>query len=103
MITFPAALDVFWDRLLIRSCVFDDPAPAAFTRTAKGQAWTVDIGDQLWTATITLAVMTQRERADAEVLLSLLRVGGRTFHAYDKRRPAPLADRWAASSAAPCR
>lgn len=92
MISFPAALDVFWDRLLIRSCTFDDPAPVAFTRTAMGQAWTTDIGDQLWTATITLAVMTARERADAEVLLSLLRVGGRTFLAYDKRRPAPLSD-----------
>jgi hypothetical protein len=92
MIQFPAALDVFWDRLLIRSCVFDDPAPVAFTRTAKGQAWTTDIGDQLWTGTITLAVMTARERADAEVLMSVLRPGGRTFLAYDRRRPAPLAD-----------
>ncbi len=92
MITFPASLADFWDRLLIRRCVFDDPAPSAFSRTAMGQAWTMDIGDQLWTGTITLAVMTARERGDIEPLLSVLRTGGRTFYAYDVRRPFPIAD-----------
>lgn len=93
MIVFPVPLAEFWSLLPIRQLSFDAPPPQNYARTLGGEAWTTDIGDALFTGTVTLDVMTGSERLLIEPLLDVLRPGGRTFWARDSRvPPGPAAD-----------
>ncbi len=90
MISFPVPLADFWNLLPIKQMTFDAPPPQNFARTLGGEAWNTDIGDALWTGTITLDVMTEAERRMLEPLLDVLRPGGRHLLARDRAcRPAP--------------
>lgn len=62
------------------------------SRTGQGEQLRAEIGDPLWTGEIVLGPMTAAEAGQAEVMIDLLRGSGRSFLAYDTRRPAPLLD-----------
>lgn len=92
MISFPVPLKDFWSSLPVMEMTFDDLQPSQMSRTAGGETLSADTGTALWQGRITLARLQGHERPRIEALFSVLRRGGRTFLAYDKRRPGPLAD-----------
>lgn len=92
MISFPVAPAEFWNLLPIMALTFDAPPVVSWSRAANGQAWSVDIGDALFTGTVTLGKMTESERAGIEPVIDVLRHGGRTFYASDRRKCGPAAD-----------
>jgi hypothetical protein len=91
--TFPLPTAEFWARLPVSEMTFDAPPVLQWSRTSGGQAWSAEIGDALFTGTVTLARMAERERRWIEPVLDVLRPGGRTFYAFDRRiQRGPAAD-----------
>lgn len=90
--TFPLATSDFMDLLQIQQIGFDCPEQVEMSQTGGGELLRADLAPMLWTGEVRFGAMTRIEMADPDVLLDLLRPAGRTFYAYDTRRPAPLAD-----------
>lgn len=91
-LTFPLNRAFFWDTLLIESISFDAPEQLAQSRTSGGEQLTAEYAERLWTGRVELGAMQPHELGNPEALLSVLRHAGRTFDAYDWRRPYPLLD-----------
>lgn len=90
--TFPLPITQFFNLLLIADIPFDAPEQVQGNQTGGGEKVTAELGATLWGATVSLGVMTRVEAAFVAAMLDILRPSGRTFYAYDPRRPAPLAD-----------
>lgn len=90
-LTFPLALDVFVDTLLISRVTCALPEQIEQSRTAGGEQLTADLGERLWTGRINLAPMKPHEVGRPDVLIKVLRQG-RTFLVNDTRRKYPLLD-----------
>lgn len=90
--TFPLALDDFFALLPVAEMMFHAPPQVIMNQTGGGEILTADVGPMLWTGQVTLGRMLQSETATPDVLLDLLAPAGRTFWAFDTRRPGPLAD-----------
>lgn len=91
-ITFPLATADFWDRLPVGQIIWDDPENVDTGMTGRGEMISAELAPQLWQASVTLARCYPSETAWIETRLSLLRTPGRSFLAYDTRRPFPLLD-----------
>lgn len=91
LMTFPAALDDFLARLPIAKATFECPESLELSESGGGDLLTADIGERLWQGEVTLGKITRDEDADAITLIDVLR-SGRTFLAFDIRRPGPRAD-----------
>lgn len=91
-LAFPLTSAQFIALLMVGEIGFDAPSQIEQNGTAGGEEMTAELGPMLWTGEVTLGTMLQAEAAVPEVLLDILRPSGRTFYAYDTRRPAPLAD-----------
>ena len=89
---YPLSTAEFMALMPVAEISFDDPAQVAVNQTAGGEIITGTLGAQLWQGDVSLGVMDGVETATPDVLLSLLRVSGASFYAYDTRRPAPAAD-----------
>jgi hypothetical protein len=92
MLSFPLATAVFWDRLPISQLDLDLGEAMELSRTASGDVLTADLGDRLWQGSVTLGRMTYAEFGEVEAVLEALRQAGRSFLAYDRRRPGPKLD-----------
>ena len=68
---------------------FDAPGQFETNETGSGAVITADLAPMLWQGEIRLGDMLQHEAALPETRLDVLQVTGRTFHAYDRRRPGP--------------
>jgi hypothetical protein len=90
--TFPLGTADFMDVLPVNQILFDTPDAIEISRTEGGEIITADMGPMLWQGEIKLGTSTRAEAADLDAMLDILRPAGRTFWAYDTRRPAPLAD-----------
>lgn len=91
-LAFPLSIAAFWDLLPIEEISFDAPEQLEMSQTAGGEFLTADLAPMLWTGSVRLGDMGRIEVAVPEVLLDTLRPAGRSFYAYDKRRPGPLND-----------
>ncbi|MDZ4094523.1 MAG: hypothetical protein U1D35_06385 [Paracoccaceae bacterium] len=89
---FPLPIDVFFSTLLISEVHFDAPAQVVTSQTGGGEQLTADIGPALWSGEVILGRMTASEAANATAMIDLLGPAGRSFHAYDPRRPFPASD-----------
>lgn len=90
--TYPLSTTDFMALMPVAEISFDDPAQVEVNQTAGGEVITGAVGAQLWQGDVTLGAMVGNEQSTPDVLLSLLRVSGASFYAYDTRRPAPFAD-----------
>jgi hypothetical protein len=90
-VAFPLARQAFWDRLPAAEVTFDLRPSVSVSRTGGGALLTRELGEPRWAGSVTFGRATRAEVAEVEALLNLLRLGGRTFHAWDLRRPYPLA------------
>lgn len=90
--TFPLATAQFFENLPIKSLKFDAPEQVEVNQTGGGELLQADLAPMLWVGEVQLDVMTDLEKADAFAMLDILRPAGRTFYAYDSRRPGPLLD-----------
>ena len=91
-LAFPLSNAAFMDLLGIAEITFDAPPQVEANATGGGEIMTADLGPMLWTGSVSLGAMTVQESATPELLLDVLGPPGRSFYAYDTRRPAPLAD-----------
>ena len=91
-LAFPLSNAAFMDLLGIAEITFDAPPQVEANGTGGGEIMTADLGPMLWTGSVSLGAMTALESATPELLLDVLGPPGRSFYAYDTRRPAPLAD-----------
>ena len=91
-LAFPLSNAGFMDLLGIAEITFDAPPQVEANGTGGGEIMTADLGPMLWTGSVSLGAMTALESATPELLLDVLGPPGRSFYAYDTRRPAPLAD-----------
>ncbi|MBD3787218.1 MAG: hypothetical protein IE922_09645 [Sphingomonadales bacterium] len=91
LLTFPLPVSDFMGRLPIAQATFEIPESLEVSETDGGDILTAEIGTRLWRGEITLGKITRDEEADAATLIDVLR-SGRTFLAYDVRRPWPRAD-----------
>lgn len=91
-LTYPLSAATFMDLLPISEMTFELSEQLQVSRTAGGAQISADLGDRLWTGTVSLGRMTRAEAMTIEVLIDQLRQAGRSFLAYDPRRPAPFAD-----------
>ncbi|NTT86926.1 hypothetical protein [Tabrizicola fusiformis] len=92
VLSFPLSIANFFGLLPISQISFDTPEQVVVNRTAGGEILDADVGPMLWTGTVALGRLTRSEAASPDVLLDVLRPAGRTFYAYDTRRPGPLLD-----------
>lgn len=90
--SYPMSLVDFWDSLPMEKITFDAPGQFETNETGGGAVITADLAPMLWQGEIRLGDMLQHEAALPETRLDVLQVTGRTFHAYDRRRPGPLND-----------
>ena len=90
-LTFPLSISDFMGRLPISEATFEIPESLEVSETDGGDLLTAEIGTRLWRGEITLGKITRDEEADAATLIDVLR-NGRTFLAFDVRRPWPRAD-----------
>ena len=90
-LTFPLALTIFADTLLVQDVTCDLPELVEQSRTAGGEQLTADMGERLWTGRVNLGAMVRTEIGRPETLIQVLKQG-RTFEIYDRRRPNPLVD-----------
>lgn len=91
-LTYPLALAIFADSLLVSQNSFHLPEQVQQTRTAGGEQLGADVGERLWTGKIMLGRMTKAEAGRPEVLIDLIRQVGRPFLMYDRYRTNPLLD-----------
>lgn len=91
-LTFPLTTAQFMDLLPVGQITFDAPENVEIGLTGGGDQLTAQLAPQLWTGEIKLGVMTRDETARFETLIDLLRPAGRSFLAYDTRRPRPVYD-----------
>lgn len=91
LMSFPLSIADFMGRLPIAKASFEIPESLEISETDGGDLLTADIGTRLWQGEVTLGKITRAEDADAITLIDVLRAG-RTFLAYDVRRPWPRAD-----------
>ncbi len=91
-LTYPLALAIFADSLLVAQNSFHLPEQVQQTRTAGGEQLGADVAERLWTGQITLGRMTKAEAGRPEVLIDLIRQVGRPFLMYDRYRTNPLLD-----------
>lgn len=91
-LTYPLALAVFADSLLVSQNSFHLPEQVQQSRTAGGEQLGADVGERLWTGQIMLGRMTRAEAGRPEVLIDLIRQAGRSFLIYDRYRTNPLLD-----------
>lgn len=92
VLSFPLPIDDFFARLPVAEMAFRAPPQVVINQTGGGEILAADIGPMLWTGNVTLGRMLGLETATPDVLLDLLGPAGRSFWAYDTRRPAPVAD-----------
>lgn len=90
--TFPLSAAEFFSGLPISEITFHNPSNLTVDETAGGEALMAELGARLWKGHITLGKMLASEAQTPDVLLDVLDGVGRTFWAYDTRRPAPFAD-----------
>lgn len=90
--SFPLSTADFITALPIAEMMFDAPPAVQMDQTAGGEQLTSDRGPALWSGQISLVEMTQSENDLANAMLDILGPAGRSFYAFDSRRPAPLAD-----------
>lgn len=91
-LSFPLSTANFMDLLQVQQMRMDTPEQVEVNQTGGGEILRADLAPMLWKGEVRLGVQTRKEAADADVLLDLLRPAGRSFYAYDTRRPAPLLD-----------
>jgi hypothetical protein len=91
-LTFPLTAAEFMQQLLIEELRFDDPENVETNLTGGGETMRSQLAPQLWVGEARMGVMTRREMAQPDVLLSVLRRPGASFYAYDTRRAFPLMD-----------
>ena len=91
-LSFPLSTAAFMDLLGIAEITFDAPVQVEANGTAGGEIMVAELGPMLWIGEVKLGTMANSEASVPEVLLDLLRPPGRSFYAYDTRRPAPFAD-----------
>lgn len=91
-LSFPLTTANFMDLLQVSQMRMDTPEQVEINQTGGGEILRADLAPMLWQGEVRLAVQTRKEAADPDVLLDLLRPAGRSFYAYDTRRPAPLLD-----------
>lgn len=89
---FPLATWNFFDLLKVQQMRMDIPEQVEINQTGGGEILRADLAPMLWRGEVRLGPQTRKEAADPEVLLDLLRPAGRSFYAYDTRRPSPLLD-----------
>lgn len=92
VVTFPLSVAGFFATLPVKSIRFDAPVQVEASQTGRGEFYTAEIGQQLWVGRVSLGQMTTLETSNIQTLLNLLEPPGRSFYAYDTRRPAPLSD-----------
>ncbi|MGV8949696.1 MAG: hypothetical protein ACOH2M_01240 [Cypionkella sp.] len=91
-LTFPLSTANFMDLLKVHQMRMDTPEQVEVNQTGGGEILRADLAPMLWRGEVRLGAQTRKEAADPDVLLDLLRPAGRSFYAYDTRRPAPLLD-----------
>ena len=91
-LAFPLSTAAFMDLLGVGEITFDAPPQVEANGTGGGEIMTAELGPMRWTGSVSLGALTLPESATPEVLLDVLGPPGRSFYAYDTRRPAPLAD-----------
>jgi hypothetical protein len=91
-VTFPMSQASFFSKLLIKTLKFDHPENVEMNTTGGGELLRADLAPMLWAGEVKFGNMTRTEAANAQALLDMLRGSGRSFYAYDTRRPAPLFD-----------
>lgn len=91
-LTYPLALAIFADSLLVAQNSFHLPEQVQQSRTGGGEQLSADVGERLWTGEIMLGRMTKAEAGRPEVLIDLIRQSGRSFLMYDRYRTNPLLD-----------
>ncbi len=91
-LSFPLTRTVFMNTLFITRMTFDLPVPVAMSRTRGGQINTAEIGEALWSGSISLLTNDMGEAQRLRTLLTALQVPGRTFDVYDAFRCRPLSD-----------
>ena len=94
-ITFPLAADWF-GALPVASMQLDPVEHVVADMTGRGEWISDDVAPMLWQGEVTLGKLLTSEAAHASVMMDLIRPAGRTFWAYDTRRPAPKADPYGA-------
>ena len=92
MLTFPVTGSNFFSMLPISEIKFSPMPRAAMNITGGGEVMTADLAPMLWEGTVTLGKMIGTERDLPDLVLDVLGRAGRTFWAYDTRRPYPLLD-----------
>jgi hypothetical protein len=90
--TFPLPIADFWNQLLVQQITFDTPEQMEASQTGQGQQLRADLAPMLWSGEVRLGAMTRFEASHPETMLDILRPAGRSFYAYDFRRPFPLLD-----------
>lgn len=90
-ITFPLDSVEWFGALPIQTMRLDLVEQVVGDMTGRGEWLTDAVAPALWQGEVTLARMSEAERAHAAVMMDLILDGG-MFWAYDIRRPAPLAD-----------
>lgn len=89
---FPLSVAEFMAVLPVSEVSFDTPEQVEVNQTGGGEILSADLGPMLWQGEVRLGTALRVEAAEADALIDILRPPGRTFYAYDTRRPAPLAD-----------
>lgn len=91
-LSYPLAREVFFDILPVAAASFHLPENVEQAATRGGEQLAAEVGERLWRGEITLGRLELPETGRPEVLVDLLRAPGRSFMAYDRRRPYPLLD-----------
>lgn len=91
-LSYPLSREVFFDALPAASVTFDLGENVDLAATRGGEQLAAEAGERLWQGEVALGRLLRAETGRPEVLVDLIRQPGRSFMAYDRRRPAPLAD-----------
>lgn len=91
-LTFPLALNAFFDTLDIADVTFEAPEPINMSRTAGGEVIKSSLGPALWQGSVSLLPGSPEDIAAIEALLSLVGRPGASFMVYDPRKSGPRAD-----------
>jgi hypothetical protein len=92
VMTYPLDVTTFMDALPIQTLAMDLPEQMQISRMGNGEVLMSDLGERMWSGTVTLGLSTRAEAGRPLTLLNALRQAGRSFMAYDVRRPGPLLD-----------
>jgi hypothetical protein len=90
-LTFPLSLAQFWQQLLIEAISFEMPEQVEMSQTGQGQQLRADLAPMIWSGEVRLGPMRADEAELPMAMLDVLRPG-RSFLAYDTRRPFPRQD-----------